>query len=288
MELVVIVVALAIGAASIIWVRLGPPAHDDQGFRATIIGWALSIVSPILALAAGLRRQHLRGAPSIEQNANGGINVAAKIVTIGRAGASQEPIKLYRRAMVSLDSPKANTRRAGLHMLEEVADNWPEWRQRCVDSICKVLSDCYAATSSDHPFAREVALLIRSRLDPEVGDLGWGRCTFVIRDCTVNGLELPNLRLNGGTIRLANVKIAGAGLRMSGLSLEHGAALMAEHVSIEAVADLTGLLCAPGASAEFADTVISGGVLNLHRVKVDSSGTVSPHHRRWGQPIGPG
>lgn len=211
---VCVTAALIIGS----WFVLDQPAASRD--RLDLVKIALAIVGGIggvVALTVAYRRQH--------QGEADGVRERHKIYT-----------ERYVKAAEQMGHLSAPVRAAGIYAMAELADDWAEGRQLCVDVLC-----AYARlphedqTGAEREVRRTLFRIIRNHLRPDPGwsRAKWSTCRFSFEGAVIESADLSGAELAGdGHMTFHAVRFVGY-FNMNGVRLHGGAPLWFTRATFE-------------------------------------------------------
>jgi uncharacterized protein YjbI with pentapeptide repeats len=123
-------------------------------------------------------------------------------------------------AATQLASDQAGLRIAGVYSMTQLADDWEEGRQQCIDVLCAHIRRGRPPADADpqlihddRDFRSTIARLITAHL-AEGAEHGWHDRVFDFTGATFDGEEFKRAVLDGGTMTFAGARFEGAGLDM--------------------------------------------------------------------------
>jgi uncharacterized protein YjbI with pentapeptide repeats len=228
-------VIVAILAGLLVWVSLGRPDLIGGPTRALDVKDRFDVVKLILAVAGGI-------------GAVVALTIAYRRQRHSEAAEYREDTKLYTdrfgRAAEQLGHDKAAVRLAGTYALAELADDWDDGRQVCIDVLCAYLRMPYtpptapdpaAMSPDDFKEAQQVALLawqerqVRHTVIRLIGDhlrpsaaVSWQGHDFDFTGALFDGGDFGGLHISGGSVSFSEATFSGGNVNFNGATFSGG------------------------------------------------------------------
>lgn len=263
--------------------------------RVPIFGALISSILMLVALASAVWFVALLmlGLPRIPQPKALTLEEVAGIVQIGlgvaaAVGATVALLVAYRKqrdtesvreadkfttAVEQMGHDSLFVRIAAVHALRDLADQWPQWRQRALDIMCIALVRVQDGDdASQAELRREIQAVIRSRFASRKTD--WIGSDIVLAHGRLSAGRLSGLHLNGGSIQLRDLTISDS-VDMSGIVLSAGSRLSIDNISVTGSLDASSMRIERNGAADMQRVALSGGaVLDTSSAEVAESATL--------------
>lgn len=131
-------------------------------------------------------------------------------------------------AAAQLASDQAGLRIAGGYSMAQLADDWDEGRQQCIDVLCAHIRRGRPAADADaqvihddRDFRLTIARLITAHL-ADGAEHGWRDRVFDFTGATFDGEEFKRATLDGGAMSFVGARFEGAGLDLFEIKVRRG------------------------------------------------------------------
>lgn len=131
-------------------------------------------------------------------------------------------------AAAQLASDQAGLRIAGVYSMAQLADDWDEGRQQCIDVLCAHIRRGRPPADADpqvvhddRDFRLTIARLITAHL-ADGAEHGWSDRVFDFTGATFDGEEFKRVTLDGGTMSFVGARFEGAGLDLFEIKVRRG------------------------------------------------------------------
>jgi hypothetical protein len=160
------------------------------------------------------------------------LTVAYRKQRVGELSEYREDTRLYTdrfgKAADQLGTANGVVQVAGVHAMAELADDWQDGRQLCIEVLCSYLRMPYEAdpAAADYvPERREarrtLIRVIRNHLRPGWSAVSWCGYRFSFEGAVFDCGDLSGARLQGGNMTFHGAQFVGDGFEFSGVSFDH-------------------------------------------------------------------
>ena len=176
------------------------------------------------------REPEVRGAERHKAIADVRTGLIATLMALGAAGGLAYTARTYRLGQLAqltgrfqdaskqMGEEQATVRLAGLHAMAQLADEWTEQRQSCVDVLCAYLRASHepqrqqepASVAADHYLSvrRAAVMLIASRLGTE-RTIDWHGCDFDFTGASMDVGDFSGASFSTGRFSFDQVRFVG-------------------------------------------------------------------------------
>ncbi|MGB6164151.1 MAG: hypothetical protein WCF33_01765 [Pseudonocardiaceae bacterium] len=199
----------------------------------------------------------------------------------------------FRNAVEQLGKESAVVRIGGAYSLAKLADDWPEERQTCINTLCGYLRfpyDSSGGKDGEREVRQTVIGIMRQRLS-RAAEISWDGKLFDLTGAVLDHLDLSDIDLKESTLCLRGCVIQAATFKMKGfrvmggevdardLRIMEGATLDAQggYLSDSGKISLAGSAISSGV-VTFESVQVDGGHLELDNVRVDGSSVLDLSH----------
>ena len=204
--LLTLATAAAVGLGVLLWLGLGAPglaARTPAGGVMTVAE-RLEGLKIVLAVVAGI-------------GAVVALTVAYRKQRDGELAEYREDAKAfsdrYGKAADQLGNAEHIVRVGGVHALAELADEWEEGRQMCIDLLCAYLRMPYVAdpaapdySASNRQVRRTIIRVIRNHLRDGWSAVSWCGYRFSFEDAVFDGGDFTSARFAGGNVNFSKAR----------------------------------------------------------------------------------
>ncbi|HEY2303042.1 MAG TPA: pentapeptide repeat-containing protein [Acidimicrobiales bacterium] len=173
----------------------------------------------------------------------GGLAYTARTYRLSRLG---NLTGRFQTASTQMGVEDTTVRLGGIQAMAQLADEWPQQRQRCIDLLCAYVRNAVDADDDEkkagkHRDTRRRAIeLIQQRLTPSPRAPSWIGCNFDFRDAVIDvgdfsGVCLSagryyfdNATFKGDAVTFADATFGGAAVTFNGAIFEAGASVTFE------------------------------------------------------------
>jgi uncharacterized protein YjbI with pentapeptide repeats len=200
--------------------------------------WRLALLLVVVVAAAGIlalivwaiptwltRESVLAEVDRYKAMADIRTGLAAALAAVGAAGGLAYTARTFRLGQVAqltgrfesaskqIGDDDQTVRLAGIHAMAQLADQWEEQRQACVDVLCaflRVTSDPTGTQPEDLREAHRTTIrLIKARLHRKRGQVNWQQCEFDLTGAVLKDADFSGAIFAGARFLFDDVKFDG-------------------------------------------------------------------------------
>ena len=122
------------------------------------------------------------------------------------------------------NSDSAAVRLSGIYSLTDLANDWPEGRQRCIDVLCAYIRLPFNPESC-LPGESEVRQTVFTVMHDHLttgAEFSWDGYNFDLRGATIEGADFSRLTLEKSVINLSRIRLVGGDLNFEGTLMQGG------------------------------------------------------------------